>query len=87
MVKDYNNPHLNTYVEGPGSNLPDKFAPHMRTERSNCEVTLSFVPSVLNDKGIMNLCSRYGKVKKVGDKWRNNSGTGDNVVVEFASVA
>ncbi|XP_037051922.1 uncharacterized protein LOC119085603 isoform X2 [Bradysia coprophila] len=87
MVKDFNDPHLNCYDEGPGSNLQDECALPNQTNRSDCGVILRFVPSILGDKGIKNLCNKYGQVKEVQNKWMNYERTGENVVVKIASVA
>lgn len=87
MEKDFNDSQLNTYDVGPGSELGHQFTRPNRADRSKCGVILRFVPSILGESGIKNMCNKYGQVKEVGKKWMNLARTGDNVVVQFASVA
>lgn len=71
MANHYNDLEYNSYVEGPGAQMPEQHQPSVLARKSNksnrekCGIHLNYVPLDLNETGLRNLVRKYGEVMGV----------------------
>lgn len=91
MVKDFNDPLVNSYDEGPGAQLPVEHQPIAlanksdKENRQTCGLYLNYIPKGLKEKGLLNYCNKYGRVEGAVRLIESHRGY-NYAFVEFGSV-
>lgn len=80
MARDFYDANLNSYDEGPGSDLPQQHQPGAMAKKSKKDnrervgVYLSNVPLALENKGVENLCKKFGQIEGEANVWGGDGG-------------
>lgn len=90
LAEQFNSP-ANCYDVGPGAELPFELQPGVLAIDDNCEnrktcgVYLKGFPAELQEKGLRNLCSKYGRIER--SKMNTYENGGRSAVITFKSIA
>ncbi len=81
---------FNRYTEGPGKDLDEELQPGQAalkktSSKLHCRVALKKVPKNLGKNGLMNLCSKFGRVVDIHVP-RNWPDVNPFIYVEFSTV-
>lgn len=91
MAEHFFDPTLNSYVDGPGSNIPDQFKPTGSPNQLNdfnqeCDVYVKYINTSFTEDGLRNLCKKFGNVVDVSIYERGNRFY-NTATVSFATFA
>lgn len=91
MAQHFNDVRFKTYNEGPGRDLTEMLeagdTPNDKI-KVPCGIFLKFIPTILQTKGIENLCKKYGTLRNVNPVDLIRTGrTTNKAKVWFESVA
>lgn len=69
MAEHYYDPQLNAYEDGPGRLLPKacQSSAHVdnKANRIDCAIIVFSVPTILTERGLANLCKKFGELRMV----------------------